>query len=279
MPELPEVEVTRRGIAPHLVGRTVAAVTVREPRLRWRIPASVRSIAGRKVRSVKRRGKYLLLDCGDGHLILHLGMSGSLRLVAPDTAPGKHDHVDLGVGDREGNAPLAAVRILRLRDPRRFGAVLWTTKPPAEHRLLRHLGVEPLSRAFDAGRLHALTRAHRTSIKQFLMDGRRVVGIGNIYASESLFLASIDPRTRANRLSKPRCARLVRAIKQTLRAAIRAGGSSLRDFTGSDGAQGYFQTRVRVYDREGQRCVRCGAPIRRMLQGQRATYYCPGCQR
>jgi formamidopyrimidine-DNA glycosylase len=279
MPELPEVEVTRRGIAPYLVGRTVAAVTVREPRLRWRVPVSVRSLAGRKVRSVKRRGKYLLLDCGDGHLILHLGMSGSLRLVAPDTAPGKHDHVDFRVGDREGDAPATAGRILRLRDPRRFGAVLWTTKPPAEHRLLRHLGIEPLSRAFDAGRLHALTRAHRTSIKQFLMDGRRVVGIGNIYASESLFLASIHPRTRANRLTKPRCARLVHAIKQTLRAAIRAGGSSLRDFAGSDGAQGHFQTRARVYNREGQRCVRCGARIRRMVQGQRATYYCPGCQR
>jgi formamidopyrimidine-DNA glycosylase len=279
MPELPEVEVTRRGIAPHLVGRTVAAVTVREPRLRWRIPVSVRSLAGRKLRSVKRRGKYLLLDCGDGHLILHLGMSGSLRLVAPGTAPGKHDHVDFRVDDREGNAPATAGRILRLRDPRRFGAVLWTTKPPAEHRLLRHLGIEPLSRAFDAGRLHALTRAHRTSIKQFLMDGRRVVGIGNIYASESLFLASIHPRTRANRLSKPRCARLVRAIKQTLRAAIRAGGSSLRDFAGSDGEPGHFQTRARVYDREGQRCVRCGARIRRMVQAQRATYYCPGCQR
>ena len=279
MPELPEVEVTRKGIAPHLVGRTIVSVTVREPRLRWRIPASIRSLAGRKVREVKRRGKYLLLDCGDGHLILHLGMSGSLRLVAPGTVPGKHDHVDLAVAEHRSEAPILTTRILRLRDPRRFGAVLWTARPLAQHRLLRHLGIEPLSRAFHADRLHALTRAHRTSIKQFLMDGRHIVGIGNIYASESLFLASIDPRTRAGRLSKQRCARLARAIKDTLRAAIRAGGSSLKDFVGSDGTRGYFQMRARVYDREGLGCRRCGAQIRRMVQGQRATFYCPGCQR
>ncbi|HUN67973.1 MAG TPA: bifunctional DNA-formamidopyrimidine glycosylase/DNA-(apurinic or apyrimidinic site) lyase [Burkholderiales bacterium] len=269
MPELPEVEVTRRGIARHLVGRSIAGVTVREPRLRWPIPASIRALSGRTVRAVGRRGKYLLLDCGDGHVILHLGMSGSLRLVAAGTDPGKHDHFDLAVGDK----------ILRLRDPRRFGAVLWTREPPGAHPLIRHLGIEPLSRAFDASRLHALTRAHRTSIKQFLMDGRRIVGVGNIYASESLFRAAIDPRTRAGRLSKARCARLVRAIKETLRAAIRAGGSSLRDFSGSDGAPGYFQRRAGVYGREGKACRRCGAPIRRMVQGQRATFYCPRCQR
>lgn len=269
MPELPEVEVTRRGIAPYLVGRVIAAVTVREPRLRWRIPKAVRAIAGQEVRAVKRRGKYLLLDCGGGHLILHLGMSGSLRLVAAGTPPGKHDHLDLAVGDR----------LLRLRDPRRFGAVLWTAAPPEAHRLIRHLGVEPLSRSLDAKRLHALTRAHRTSIKQFLMDGRRIVGVGNIYASESLFLAAIHPRTRASRLSRQRCARLVRAIKQTLRAAINAGGSSLRDYVGSNGEPGYFQTRIWVYDRAGQPCRRCGARIRRIVQGQRATYYCPRCQR
>ena len=269
MPELPEVEVTRRGIAPHLVGRAIAAVAVREPRLRWRIPASVRSLAGHVVRSVRRRGKYLLLDCGNGHLILHLGMSGSLRLVAPGTIPGKHDHFDLAVGNK----------ILRLRDPRRFGAVLWTTEPPETHALIRHLGVEPLSAAFNAGSLHAQARARRTSIKQFLMDGRRVVGVGNIYASESLFLAGIRPQTRAGRLSPERSERLVRAVKSILRTAIRAGGSSLRDFVGSDGAQGYFQRRAWVYDRAGQGCRRCGTPIRRLIQGQRATYYCPRCQR
>ena len=269
MPELPEVEVTCRGIAPHLVGRTIAAVTVRDARLRWPIPDAVRSLAGRAVRSVTRRGKYLLLDCGDGHLILHLGMSGSLRLVAPGTPPAKHDHFDLGFDGK----------LLRLRDPRRFGAVLWTAQPPEAHPLLRHLGVEPLSRALDGRRLHALTRGHRAAIKQFLMDGRRIVGVGNIYASESLFLATIHPRTPAGRLSAPRSARLVHAVKSTLRTAIRAGGSSLRDFVGSDGVYGCFQRRAWVYGREGQVCRRCGGKIRRIVQGQRATYYCPGCQR
>jgi len=269
MPELPEVEVTCRGIAPHLVGRTIAAVTVRESRLRWPIPDAVRSLSGRVVRAVTRRGKYLLLDCGDGHLIVHLGMSGSLRLVAAGTPPGKHDHFDLGIDGK----------LLRLRDPRRFGAVLWTAQPPEVHPLIRHLGIEPLSRALDGRRLHALTRGHRTPIKQFLMDGRHVVGVGNIYASESLFLAAIHPRTRAGRLSAQRSARLAHAVKDTLRTAIRAGGSSLRDFVGSDGAHGCFQRRAWVYDREGQDCRRCGAQIHRVVQGQRATYYCPGCQR
>ncbi len=268
MPELPEVEVTCRGIAPHLVGRTIAGVTVRDSRLRWPIPAAVQSLAGRVVRGVRRRGKYLLLDCGEGHLILHLGMSGSLRMVASGTPPGKHDHFDLGVGKQ----------LLRLRDPRRFGAVLWTAQAPEEHPLIRHLGIEPLSRAFDGRRLHALTRGHRAAIKQFLMDGHRVVGVGNIYASESLFLAAIHPRTSAGRLSAQRSANLAKAVKTTLRTAIKAGGSSIRDFVGSDGAQGYFQRRAWVYDREGKECRRCGAFIRRIVQGQRATFYCPGCQ-
>lgn len=269
MPELPEVEVTRRGIASRLAGRRIEAVAVREPRLRWPIPDSVRAIAGLTLRSVGRRGKYLLFDCGGGHLIVHLGMSGSLRLVAAGTPAGKHDHFDLAVG----------AELLRLRDPRRFGAVLWTAQPPAQHPLLRHLGVEPLSRAFDATRLHALARASRVQIKPFIMDGRRVVGVGNIYASESLYLAAIHPRTRARRLSPRRCARLARAIKVTLRAAIKAGGSSLRDFVGSDGAQGCFQMRTWVYGREGEPCRRCRTKIRRIVQGQRATYYCPNCQR
>jgi formamidopyrimidine-DNA glycosylase len=269
MPELPEVEVARRGLAPRLAGRRITGVVVREPRLRWRVPRSIGELAGRKVRAVKRRAKYLLFDCGDRHLIVHLGMSGSLRLVARNAPPGKHDHVDIALG----------AQALRLRDPRRFGAVLWTAAPPAQHRLLRHLGVEPLSRALDARRLHALTRAHRTSIKQFLMDGRRIVGVGNIYASESLFLAGIHPRTRARRLSLKRCARLAAALKRTLRAAIRAGGSSLRDFSGVDGEHGCFQARYWVYDRADEPCRRCGEPVRRTVQGQRATYYCARCQR
>jgi formamidopyrimidine-DNA glycosylase len=269
MPELPEVEVARRGLAPRVAGRRITGIVVREPRLRWRVPRSIGELAGRKVRAVKRRAKYLLFDCGDRHLIVHLGMSGSLRLVARNALPGKHDHVDIALG----------AQALRLRDPRRFGAVLWTAAPPAQHRLLRHLGVEPLSRTLDARRLHALTRAHRTSIKQFLMDGRRIVGVGNIYASESLFLAGIHPRTRAGRLSLERCARLAAAVKRTLRAAIRAGGSSLRDFSGVDGEHGCFQARYWVYARAGEPCRRCGEPVRRAVQGQRATYYCVRCQR
>ena len=269
MPELPEVEVTRRGIARQVVGSAIASVTVREPRLRWRIPDIVRSLAGRRVRAVKRRGKYLLFDCGDGHLIVHLGMSGSLRLVKEGTPPGKHDHFDLAVG----------AQVLRLRDPRRFGAVLWTSAPPAEHPLIRRLGIEPLSRALDARRMHALARTSGVQIKPFLMDATHIVGVGNIYASESLFLAGIHPRTSARRLSAERCAVLANAIKRTLRAAIRAGGSSLRDFVGSDGAEGYFQRRAWVYGRAGLPCRRCRTAIRRIVQGQRATYYCPSCQR
>src|SRR5437763_14544361 len=190
VPELPEVEVTRRGLAPHLAGRVISAVEVREPRLRWPVPAAVRSLAGRTVRAVHRRGKYLLVDCGDGHLILHLGMSGSLRMLPPGTPAQKHDHFDLVLGDR----------MLRLRDPRRFGAVLWTADDVHAHPLIANLGVEPLSRALDPARLHALTRKHPAPTKQFLTDGRRIVGLGNIYARESPFRAGIDPRPPTNPL-------------------------------------------------------------------------------
>jgi formamidopyrimidine-DNA glycosylase len=268
MPELPEVEVTRLGLAPQIAGRVISGVEVRDSRLRWPISAEVRALAGRTIKAISRRGKYLLVDCGDGHLILHLGMSGSLRVLPRGTPAGKHDHFDLLLGDR----------LLRLRDPRRFGAVLWTSAELEAHPLLAHLGIEPLSPALDPARLHALTRGRRTSIKQFLMDARRIVGVGNIYANESLFRAGIHPRTQASRISLERCARLSRAIKGTLRAAIRAGGSSLRDFVGSDGNRGYFQHRYRVYDRAAKPCRRCRQPIRRIVQGQRATYFCPRCQ-
>ena len=268
MPELPEVEVTRKGIEPHVLGRTISSITVREPRLRWPVPAAVLALAGRRVRAVKRRGKYLLLDCGDGHLILHLGMSGSLSVVAKGTPPAKHDHVDLLFGDR----------VLRLRDPRRFGAVLWARGAPEAHPLLAHLGSEPLSSALDAARLHALTRRHRAAIKLFLMDARRIVGVGNIYAAESLFLAGIDPRLPANRVTLAQAGKLVAAVKRTLRAAIKAGGSTLRDFA-VNGRSGYFQNRYWVYGREGERCRRCRAPVRRVVQGQRSTFFCPRCQK
>ncbi len=269
MPELPEVEITCRGIAPHLTGKTIAGVEVREPRLRWRIPAEVSALAGRRIVSVKRRAKYILVDCGDGHLILHLGMSGSLRIVQPGTPPQKHDHFDLQAGSK----------VLRLRDPRRFGAVLWTKADVHKHKLLAGLGVEPLSAAFNAGVLHALTRGHRVAIKLFIMDAKKVVGVGNIYANESLFRAGIHPRTKAGRLSTVRCGKLVAEIKDTLDAAIRAGGSSLRDFVHSDGSSGYAQQDYFVYDRAGEPCRKCRTPIRRVVMGQRATFYCPHCQK
>lgn len=269
MPELPEVEVTRRGLEPQLAGRVISGVAVREPRLRWPVPKEVHALAGRTVKAIQRRGKYLLVDCGDGHLILHLGMSGSLRVLPAGTPPRKHDHFDLQLGDR----------ILRLRDPRRFGAVLWTSADIETHPLLVHLGLEPLSRALHPARLHQLTRAHRTGIKQFLMDGRRIVGVGNIYANESLFHAGINPRTPANRVSLERCGKLAGEIKRTLRAAIRAGGSSLRDFVGADGNAGCFQQRYWVYDRAGEKCRRCGTTIRKIQQGQRSSFFCPSCQR
>jgi len=269
MPELPEVEVTRRGLMPHLKGRVISAVAVRQPRLRWPVPRAVRQLAGRKVQSIRRRGKYLLVDLGDGHLILHLGMSGSLRVLPQGTPAEKHDNFDLVLGDR----------LIRLRDPRRFGAVLWTQAAVDAHPLIANLGIEPLSRALDPARLFALTRPHRAAIKLFLMDGRRVVGVGNIYASESLFRAGIDPRRSAKRLTLDQCTRLAKAIKDTLRQAIRAGGSSLRDFVGADGHRGESQSRHLVYDREGKPCRRCGTKIQRIVQGQRSTFFCPRCQK
>jgi formamidopyrimidine-DNA glycosylase len=269
LPELPEIEVARRDLAPQLAGRTITGVTVREARLRWRVSRAVHALAGRTVQAVRRRGKYLLLDCGAGSLILHLGMSGSLRVVPAGTAPGKHDHFDLQFGDR----------VLRLRDPRRFGAVLWAAGSDSRHPLLEHIGIEPLSADFDGVRLHALTRNRRTSIKQFLMDGRHIAGVGNIYANESLFLAGVRPTRRAGALSLAQCMELARAIRRTLRAAISAGGSSLRDYVRSDGRTGQYQDRYRVYDRAGRPCKRCAAVVRRITQGQRATFYCPACQR
>jgi len=269
MPELPEVEVTRRGLAPHLSGRVISAVEVRQPQLRWPVSKAVHSLAGRTVRGVRRRGKYLLVDCGDGHLILHLGMSGSLRVIPPGTPAEKHDHFDLVLGDR----------VLRLRDPRRFGAVLWTSEAVDLHPLIAGLGVEPLSQSLNAARLHQLTRGHRSPIKLFLMDGRRIVGVGNIYAAESLFRARIDPRKPARRLNAEQATRLAKAIKDTLRAAIKAGGSTLQDFVGADGNAGYMQNRFSVYDREGKPCRRCRTPIKRIVQGQRSTFFCPACQK
>lgn len=269
MPELPEVEVTRRGIAAGVAGQRLERAVLRAPVLRYPVPAGLaRRLAGRTLRVVERRGKYLLLDFGEGHLLIHLGMSGSLRFVAPGAKPEKHDHADFVFGDR----------VLRYTDPRRFGALLWLTGDPLAHPLLAKLGIEPLTRAFTARWLHRALRGKHVPIKQAIMDGSLVVGIGNIYASESLFDAGIDPRTPAQRLGVARLGLLVQEIKKTLRAAIRAGGSTLRDFCGPQG-MGDFQTRHQVYGRAGEPCAKCGTPIRQIRQGQRSTYFCPACQR
>jgi formamidopyrimidine-DNA glycosylase len=270
MPELPEVEITRQGIAPHLTGRTVTGVVVRHHGLRWPIPKSLaKSVTGARIAGVQRRAKYLLVDCGRGTLIIHLGMSGSLRVLASSTPPGPYDHFDLCVGES----------VVRLRDPRRFGAVLWHGGAPATHPLLAHLGAEPLSDAFDGGMLWRAARGRRVAIKLLLMNAAIVVGVGNIYASESLFRAGIHPRTPAHRVSRARADRLAAAVKATLADALAAGGSTLQDFVGADGAPGYFQQQYFVYDREGAPCRVCGTAIRRIVQGQRSTYFCPTCQR
>lgn len=276
MPELPEVEVTRRGIAPGLEGHVVANVEIRDHRLRWPVdPDLPKLLRGLRITRVERRGKYLLLACAAndavrGWLIIHLGMSGSLRFVAAGTPAAKHAHFDLQVGRR----------ILRLTDPRRFGAVLWhpaTAGPIAGHPLLASLGVEPLTPGFTAKLLYQATRKRAASVKQMLLAGDIVVGVGNIYASESLFRARIHPKTSAGRISHKRYARLVPEIRAVLSAAIAAGGSTLRDFSSNDGP-GYFQLEYFVYDREGLPCRVCTSPIRRTVQGQRSTFYCPQCQ-
>lgn len=269
MPELPEVETTRRGLSPRLEGRTLERVVVRNPRLRWPVPHDLEArLTGHALRSIDRRGKYLLFDFGAATQIVHLGMSGSLRLAQPDEPAALHDHVEWLFDDGT---------VLRLRDPRRFGAVLWTDDP-TRHPLLAHLGPEPLTTAFDPAWLYAQCRRRQTAIKQVIMDAEVVVGVGNIYASESLFHAGIRPATAARRLSRPACERLATAIKKVLAAAIAAGGSSLRDYVASDGELGYFQLQTRVYDRAGQPCRVCATPIRRIVQGQRASFYCPTCQ-
>lgn len=270
MPELPEVEITRRGIAPHIEGKTVTGVVVRERRLRWPVPRGLeRRLTGLSVRRVLRRGKYLLLDFGVGWLILHLGMSGSLRITEPGAKLRPHEHIDLTF-DRV---------TLRMRDPRRFGAVLWTSDDIAAYPLIASMGIEPLSPTFSGAWLHAATRRRRTAIKPLLMNSTVVVGVGNIYANESLFRAGISPRTTAARLSRARCDKLAEAVTETLSAAIAAGGSSLRDFVHSDGGSGWFQQQYFVYDRTGLPCRVCGTPIRVARLGQRSTFWCPSCQK
>ncbi len=271
MPELPEVETTRRGLAQHLEGAVVTGVVIRCDRLRWPIPQSLpERLIGQQVLSLKRRAKYLLLDFGCGTLILHLGMSGSLRILPDATQPEKHDHFDL---------LLDSGKLMRLRDPRRFGAVLWHEGDIHTHPLLVKLGPEPLEPGFDARYLYQATRGRSISIKQFIMDGGVVVGVGNIYASEALFSAGISPQLKAGTLSLARCEKLVDVIRATLTAAIEAGGSTLRDFVNASGNPGYFQQQHWVYGRAGEPCRTCTAPIQQIKQGQRSSFYCRLCQK
>lgn len=277
MPELPEVEVTRLGVAPHLEGRLVDSVLLRREGLRWPFPSALPELlAGQRILLTGRRGKYLLIHFAHGTLIIHLGMSGHLRVLPLGTEPKKHDHFDLVV---EGGA---GKQVLRLHDPRRFGAVLWHANDDGElgqHLLLRGLGVEPLEADFSGELLFRASRKRSAPVKQFLLAGDVVVGVGNIYACESLFRAGINPKTAAGRISRGRYDKLAIAIRDILAEAIVQGGSTLRDFIAVNGQSGYFQQTYFVYDREGVPCRNCGAPVRRIVQGQRSTFYCVNCQK
>ncbi len=270
MPELPEVEVTRQSFADRIAGATVGALRMGKP-LRWPLGCEPQQLCGQRVRAVRRRGKYLLLDLDDGLLLLHLGMSGSLHFALQQPQPGPHDHMDL----------VTDLGTLRLHDPRRFGAVVWAPaeQSPQAQKLLGHLGVEPLNGGFDAAAFHAALRQRSAPIKQVLLAGDIVVGVGNIYASEALFMAGIRPTLKAKKVSRPRSDRLHAAIIAVLSRAVKQGGSSLRDFVSAEGKTGYFQLEAAVYGRAGQPCRMCGTPIRSIVQGQRTTFFCPTCQK
>lgn len=270
MPELPEVETTRLGLVPRVVGRHIRDVVVREPRLRWPVPRDLAArLRGATVRGIGRRGKYLLFDVGTGHLLVHLGMSGNLTVVPGDRPVRRHDHVDLALDSGD---------IVRLNDPRRFGAVLWV-RDPRRHALLDAMGVEPFDEAFGGAHLHRLAHGRRAPVKAFLMDSRVVTGVGNIYANEALFAARIHPSRAAGRISRERYGRLADEVRSTLARALAAGGSTLRDFVGSDGEPGHFQLEYAVYGREGEPCPACGAPVRASRLAGRSTFHCATCQR
>ncbi len=270
MPELPEVETTRLGLLPHIIGRRIESVLVREPRLRWPVPEDLpQRLSGSTIDDLQRRAKYLLFDTGRGRLIVHLGMSGSLRIVQPGAPLLTHDHIDVHL---EGNLRL------RYNDPRRFGSFHWL--PPGDaHPLLSGLGPEPLDAAFDGAHLYRLSRGRRAGVKPFVMDAQVVVGVGNIYATEALFLAGILPSRAAGRIALTRYDRLAACIKQVLAAAIDQGGTTLRDFVGGDGKPGYFAQQLWAYGRAGHPCKRCGSRLREKRLGQRSSVYCVACQR
>ena len=270
MPELPEVETTRRGISPHISGRCVSGVIVRNPNLRWPVSRRLAAeLTGQIITAVERRAKYLLLRTGRGTAIIHLGMSGSLRIVDPESTPGKHDHVDILFQDRA----------LRLTDPRRFGSLHWTRRPPEEHRLLRDLGPEPLGPAFSGDYLYRVSRGRKVAVKQFIMNSHVVVGVGNIYANEALYMAGLNPRRAAGRISRQKYHLLDEVIREVLNDAITEGGTTLRDFVNGNGEPGYFRIKLNVYGKTGEPCVSCRARIREIRQGQRATFFCPVCQK
>ena len=271
MPELPEVETTLRGIKPALAGKKVEQLVVRNPSLRWPVTEDVFRAEGRKVTGCRRRAKYLLIELGGtGGLLIHLGMSGSLRICNRDDAPRKHDHFDLVmVGDK----------CIRFNDPRRFGALAWWDTPAELHPLLRHLGPEPLSDDFSGRYLRQKSRGRKGPVKNFIMDGKIVVGVGNIYASEALFMAGIHPLRAAGRISAARYEALAGSIRDVLSRSIRRGGTTLKDFVDTDGNPGYFAQELLVYEREGLPCFQCRSPLKRKTIGQRSSYYCPQCQR
>lgn len=270
MPELPEVEITRRGIEPHIHHQTITQVIIRQSQLRWPIPKQIQSeLAQQIIQSVTRRGKYLLLNTTQGHLILHLGMSGSLRIAKHGSDIRKHDHFDLVFNDFS----------LRLHDPRRFGCVLWTKRNPMNHKLLVNLGPEPLSSDLTAEHLYHSSRNRRVAVKEFIMNSHIVVGVGNIYATEALFMAGIHPKRAAGNVSLQRYQRLAEAIKTVLNRALECGGTTLRDFSNERGQPGYFSIELQVYGRAGQPCVICGNPLSAIKQSQRTTTYCKHCQK
>lgn len=271
MPELPEVETTLRGIEPHISGQLITDVIIRNKSLRWPIPATIKKhLPGQKLNQLKRRGKYLLLFTDIGTAILHLGMSGSLRINTTNVAAEKHDHVDIIFSNG---------KVLRYRDPRRFGCLLWTSKPVEQHRLISIMGPEPFDEQFTGDYIFAKSRKRQCNIKSFIMDGKNVTGVGNIYASEALFLAGISPGRQAGKVSKVRFQLLAAAIKKILTEAIEQGGTTLKDFTREDGQPGYFKQSLAVYDRAGQNCLKCDSTIKQKILNQRSTYYCSQCQK